>query len=63
MVSIDVQGWHAEREVAVAEMLRYDALLGWDLPFLWNLGKHLMCTEPVINKIQTRTQTQEAEKN
>ena len=27
MVSIDVQGWHAEREVAIAEMLHYDALL------------------------------------
>ena len=30
-----------ELEFAVSYNIRYDALLGRDVPFLWNLGSHL----------------------
>ena len=42
-------------EVAVQDDLKYDALLGLDIPFLWNLGDHLLCKEEAL-VVQTRAQ-------
>lgn len=60
VVTIDVEGWQAEREVAVAETFSM-IHSRQDLAFLWNLGKHLMCPEPVLNEVQIRAQSQKAE--
>ena len=41
-VTVDVGGQQVKLEVGVQEDLQYDALLGRDIPFLWNLGDHLI---------------------
>ena len=41
VVTLEIDGRKLELEVAVSDNLLYDALLGRDVPFLWNLGSHL----------------------
>ena len=54
-VPIAVTDKEIDLEVAVQDDLKYDALLGLDIPFLWNLGDHLRCKEEAL-AVQTRAQ-------
>ena len=55
-VTVDVGGQQVKLEVGVQEDLQYDALLGRDIPFLWNLGDHLR-DQQYVGAVQTRAQT------
>lgn len=54
-ITISVNGDEVDLEVAVQDDLRYDALSGLDIPFLWNLGDHLRHKEEAL-AVQTRAQ-------
>ena len=54
VVTLEIDGQKLELEVAVSDNLRYDALLGRDVPFLWNLGNHLQV--PDVGMVQNRAQ-------
>ena len=54
-VPIAVTDKEVDLEVAVQDDLKYDALLGLNISFLWNLGDHLRCKEEAL-AVQTRAQ-------
>lgn len=57
--TISVNGEDVTLELAVQNDLKYDALLGLDIPFLWNLGDHLR--RPCPQKTgRNRARSQEA---
>ena len=47
-------------EVAISDNLRYDALLGRDVPFLWNLGSNLQVPD-YIGMVQTQAQRKQTD--
>ena len=55
VVTLEIDGQKLELEVAVSDNLRYDALLGRDVPFLWNLGSHLQVPD-YVGMVHTRAQ-------
>ena len=59
-VTLEIDGQKLEREVAVSDNLRYDALLGRDVPFLWNLGSHLQ-VQDYVGMVQTQAQRKQTD--
>ena len=60
VVTLEIDGQKLELEVAVSDNLRYDALLGRDVPFLWNLGSHLQVPD-YVGMVQTRAQRKQTD--
>ena len=60
VVTLEIDGRKLELEVAVSDNLRYDALLGRDVPFLWNLGSHLQVPD-YVGMVQTRAQRKQTD--
>ena len=58
--TLEIDGQKLELEVAVSDNLRYDALLGRDVPFLWNLGSHLQVPD-YVGMVQTRAQRKQTD--
>ena len=52
VVTLEIDGQKLELEVAISDNLRYNALLGRDVPFLWNLGNHLQVPD-YVGMVQT----------
>ena len=62
VVTLEIDGQKLELEVAVTNNLRYDALLGRDVSFLWNLGSHLQVLDYVgMVPIQAQRKQTDAE--
>ena len=57
VVTLEINGQKLELEVAVSDNLWYDALLGRDVPFLWNLGSHLQVQDYVGTDPSTEKQS------
>ena len=55
LARVAVTDKEVDLEVKVQDDLKYDALLGLNIPFLWNLGDHLRCKEEAL-AVQTRAQ-------
>ena len=60
VVTLEIDGQKLELEVAVSDNLRYDALLGRDVPFLWNLGSHLQVPD-YVGMVQTQAQRKQTD--
>ena len=60
VVTLEIDGQKLELEVAVSDNLRYDALLGRDVLFLWNLGSHLQVPD-YVGMVQTRAQRKQTD--